>query len=225
MKAIIFDSSTIISFAMNGLYDELKELKNAFGGKFVITKDVKREIIDRPLTIKKFELEALKIKQLLDDGIFVTPEDFGINDIQISEKTDKFLDTANTTFMARDDKMHIIDLGEASCLALSEILTEARVKNVIAIDERTTRMLCERPENLRDLFQKKLHTRINTKKENFKLFKGFSFIRSTELIYVAYKKGIINIKDGGIVLDALLYALKSKGCSISDAEINEIKRL
>lgn len=210
---------------MNGLYDELKSLKGAFDGKFVITKDVKREIIERPITIKRFELEALKIKQLLDEGVFVMPEDLGVNEMEISEKTDKYLDTANTTFMARDEKMHIIDLGEASCLALSEILTQAKVKNVIAIDERTTRMLAEKPENLRDLFQRKLHTRINTKKENFKIFKGFNFIRSTELIYIAYKKGLIKISDGAVVLDALLYSLKFKGCSISDAEINEIKKL
>ena len=85
-------------------------------------------------------------------------------------------------------------------------------------------MLCERPENLRDLFQRKLHTRINSKKENFKLFKGFNFIRSTELIYVAYKKGIIKMNDG-LVLDALLYAMKFKGCAVSDYEISEIKKL
>lgn len=210
---------------MNGLFEELRGLKKIFDGKFVMTKDVKREIIDKPLTIKKFELEALKIKQLLDEDIFVTPDEIGINDTQITERTVKFLDIANSTFSVRDDKMHIIDSGEASCLALSQILTEARIKNILAVDERTTRMLCEHGENLRDLFQRKLHTRINTKKENFKFFKGFTFIRSAELIYVAYKKNIVKIEDGNMVLDALLYALKFKGCAISDYEINEIKQL
>ena len=85
-------------------------------------------------------------------------------------------------------------------------------------------MLCERPENLRDLFQRKLHTRINSKKENFKIFKGFSFIRSAELIYIAYKKDVLKLKDPA-VLDAMLYALKFKGCAISDYEITEIKRI
>ena len=58
MKAIIFDSGTLISFAINGLYEELKLLKAKFDGKFIITDEVKAEIIDKPINIKRFELEA-----------------------------------------------------------------------------------------------------------------------------------------------------------------------
>jgi hypothetical protein len=209
---------------MNGLFEEIRGLKKIFDGKFIMTKEVKRETIDKPLTIKRFELEALKIKQLLDENIIVLPKDIGISDAQVTERTEQFLNMANSTFSIRDEKVHLIDYGEASCLALSQILNEEKIKNVIAVDERTTRMLCERGENLRDLFQKKLHTRINTKKENFRFFKGFGFIRSTELIYVAYKKGIVKLENG-VVLDALLYALKFKGCAISDYEISEIKKM
>jgi len=43
-------------------------------------------------------------------------------------------------------------------------------------------------------------------------------------MYVAYKKGLIKLK-GELVLDALLYALKFKGCSISGEEIRQIKRI
>ena len=52
-KAIIFDSGTLISFSMNGLLPELRELKKIFNGKFLITKDVKREVIDKPIKIKE----------------------------------------------------------------------------------------------------------------------------------------------------------------------------
>ena len=38
-KAIIFDSSTLISLSMNGLLPELKGLKNVFNGSFIITSD------------------------------------------------------------------------------------------------------------------------------------------------------------------------------------------
>ena len=38
------------------------------------------------------------------------------------------------------------------------------------------------------------------------------------------QKGLVNLSDGN-VLDALLYAVKFKGCSISDDEIREIKKL
>ena len=68
MKAIIFDASTLISFAMNGLLREIVGLKKIFKGKFIITKEVKSEVIDRPIKIKRFELEALKIQQLIAPG-------------------------------------------------------------------------------------------------------------------------------------------------------------
>jgi len=224
MKAIIFDSGTIISFAINGLYEELKKLKNGFDGKFIITEEVRREIIDKPITIKRFELEALKIKKLIDEKVFEMPKSLNIDDKEISMKTQNIMNLANSTFIKNGKPIHIIDEGEASCLALSKILNEMKIKNVISIDERTLRVLCEKPENLRKLFQKKLHTNIGVRNENFKFFEGFQFIRSAELVYVAYKKGIINLKDER-TLDALLYAVKSSGCSITDIEIEEIKKM
>ena len=66
-KILIFDASPLISFAMNGLLPELKSLKETFEGKFIITKEVKYEIIDRPITIKRFELEALKLQELINE--------------------------------------------------------------------------------------------------------------------------------------------------------------
>ncbi len=224
MKVIIFDASTLITLAMNGLFNELRELKKIFKGKFIITKDVKREIIDKPITIKRFELEALRLKKLLEEKILEMPSSLKIDDTQISEKTKEIMQIANNTFQKNERFIHLIDSGEASCLALSRILDEKRVENVVAVDERTTRMLGEKPENLERLLQKKLHTKVSFKKENFKFFQGFKFIRSSELVYVAYKKGLAKFGNH-ILLDALLYAVKFKGCAISGDEIQEIKRI
>jgi len=223
-KAIIFDASTLISFAMNGLLDKIVKLKESFNGKFLITKEVEYEIVKRPIKIKRFELEALKLDQLIKDKILEFPDSFGENDKEISEKTQQLLDLANKTFQKKDKDLHLIDLGETSCLVLSKMLTEKNIPNLLAIDERTTRMLCEKPENLKKLLQKKNKATITYKKENLKYFQGFKIIRSTELGYIAYKKGLIKLK-GNLVLDALLYALKFKGCSISGDEIEEIKRM
>ena len=114
--------------------------------------------------------------------------------------------------------------GEASSLALGKILNERKIKNVIVIDERTTRILVEKPENLKKFLEKKLHVKIRLIRENLKLFKDFRIIRSAELVYVAYKKGLIKLKDGN-VLSNLLYAVKFKGAAISGDEIEEIKRI
>ncbi len=221
-KALVFDSSTLINFAMNGILDILENLKKEFGGKFLITKNVKYETIDRPLEIKKFELGALKIKSLLERNILELAEES-----ELGEKTREILELANHTFLARYSSgkqwMHIIDDGEASCVALSIILSEKGVENAVAIDERTTRMLYENPENLQELFRKKMHTEV-TSSRDFSGFKNVRFIRSSELVYVAWKKKLVDLGDGR-VLDALLYATKYNGNSISYEEIEEIEKL
>lgn len=222
-KAIIFDSGTLISFSMNGVIDILERLKSIFNGKFIITPDVKKEIIDRPLQIKRFSLEALKIKHLLDNKVLEMPSSFGLSDKDILKRTNDMLNKANSTYRGGHD-IHLINYGEASCLAVSRMLSEQGIDNAIAIDERTTRMLGEKPENLSKLLEKKLHTKITSNKNNFDFFKGFKFIRSAELAYVAYKKDLIELKNGD-VLDALLYAMKFKGCAISNEEISEIKKI
>lgn len=223
-KAIIFDSGALISFSINGLTEIIKDLKGIFKGKFLITSDVKREVIDAPMKMKNYELEALKIKQLLDEGILEMPSSLGINDSDIDERTKKIVDAANSLMVGNGRDIHLLDLGESSALALSKILTERGIKNVLAIDERTTRMIIENSGKLKDFLEKKLHVKVKVNSQNLKLFEGFRVIRSTELAYVAYKKGLVTIKDKE-VLDALLYSLKFKGAAISSEEIEEMKRL
>jgi hypothetical protein len=222
-KVIIFDASILITFAMNGLLPEFKELKKIFNGKFIITNAVKKEAIDNPLKIKRFALEALKVQQLFDEKILELPLSLGVKEKEISVKTQKILDEANSLLQGRGKDIHIIDVGEATCLALSEILDEKGIQNVMAIDERTMRMLCEKPENLKALLQKKLHTKITLKKKTSS-FGKCKIIRSAELVYLAYKKGLVRLKNGQ-VLEALIYAVQFKGCSISRDEIEEIKRI
>jgi len=224
-KVIIFDASTIISFSMNGLLPELKKLKEIFKGKFIIPEEVKQEIIDNAIKIKRFELEALRAKQLIEQGIIEMPDSLGINKSEISRKTFEFLGLANEMFISDRKEIKIIHNGEAACLALSRILDQKGIENLIAIDERTIRMLIEKPQNLKSLLERKMHARIVFRKDNSKDFKDFKIIRSAELIYIAYKNNIVGVKDRGKLLDALLYALKFKGCAISTEEIEDIKKL
>ena len=223
-KVLIFDSGSLISLSINGLLEELKKLKKIFNGEFIITKEVKKEVVDNPIKIKMYELEALKIQNLIDDGCLNMPDKIGITDKEITNLMFKLMNFANTMFIGNRNEIQLIQQGETSCLALSKILNEKKIKNVLVVDERTTRMLVEKPENLKELLEKKMHTNVKLKESNFKEFNGFKIIRSTELIYIAYKKGLINLR-GKEVLDALLYALKFKGCAISSEEIEEIKNI
>ena len=222
-KVLIFDSSTLISLTMNGLLPELKELWRQFGGYFIITRDVKYESVDHPLKIQRFELEALQLQSLLDQKVLVLPSALGINDEEISKRTSKILQETNTLFQANGKPVHLIDLGEASCLALQDILSEEEYTSAIVVDERTTRLLGERPENLHRLMEHKLHMPIQ-KMHGFPDFQKYLFLRSAELMYVAYKKNLTILK-GQKVLSAMLYGVKFKGCAISEEEIDILKRL
>lgn len=224
-RAIVFDAGSLISFSMNGITDLIIDLKKIFKGKFLITREVKKEVVDTPLKIRKFRLEALKIRELLEEGILELPSALGISDEDVSRRTEEILELANTSYLANGKPLHLVDLGESSCLALSKILDERGIKNVLAIDERTTRSLVEDHENQKHFLEKKLHVRISLDEEKVDFFSGFKIIRSAELVYVAYKKGLVKMKDQGNVLDALLYAVKFKGASISENEIEEIKRI
>ena len=173
-RAIIFDSSTLISFAMNGILDILKDLKKSFNGNFYITTDVKKEVVDRPMAITRFKLEALKIQHLLDEGVLeISKEELG-------PKTKEILEIANNIFEGKGKEIKIVSSGEISCLALSKILSEKKILNVVAIDERTTRMLVENPEKLEDFLERKMHIKITSEKNNFEIFKSLkiSFLRS-----------------------------------------------
>lgn len=224
-KYIIFDSGTLISFAMNGLFLEFSKLKEIFKGKFLITNEVKKEIIDVPLGIKKFELQALKLKDLIDRGILEFPENIGINSKEVSKLSNLVMSKSNNVFFAKKKEVKIVSPGETSCLALSKILNEKGFENILAVDERTIRLLCESPEKLRELLERKIHSKVELREKNLDFFKGFSFVRSTELIVIAYKNNFILLKNNDLLLDALLWALKSTGCAISIEEIEEIKSL
>lgn len=223
-KAIIFDASTLITFSMNGLYEEFRKLKENFNGKFLITTAVKHEVIDKPITRKRFELEALRIQKLFEEGILEMPDSVGVNQVEVEKHMNEYMDIANNIFIGRGEPIKLIHDGEASCLGLCKILKDKGWNVVMAVDERTMRMLIEKPDNLRSLLQRKLHANVQFKKKNFLPFKGFRVIRSTELAYIIHKKKLINIGNGK-ALDALLWAMKFKGCSISDEEIKQIKRM
>lgn len=224
-KILIFDSSTIISLALNNLLYLLERLHEKFNGKFIITEEVRNEIIEKPLQIKRFELEALMIAQLFKKGILEMPESVQISSKETRERTFKILELANRSFMAQGEWIKLLSSGEGSCFALGEILKNKNIEYVLVIDERTARMLSEKPENLRRLFEKKLHTPVKMNANNLSIFANSKILRSAELCYIAYKKNLVGIEDGIQLIDAMLYGARYKGCAISTQEIEEIKKL
>ncbi len=134
------------------------------------------------------------------------------------------MDLVNHSYKSRGQWINLVSKAEMSCLALNQELIKQKIDSIIAIDERTTRVICEKPENLEKLMTRRLHKQVRLKNSEIKKLKDHKIIRSSELVYVAYKKGIVKLKDPK-VLEALIYATKFKGSSISFEEIDVLKKL
>jgi len=216
-KYILFDSSTIINMVSNGLSETLTNLKKEFKGEFIITPEVVYESIEHPKKIQRFEWGAIRIEELVIQGTLKEASKF-FDLEELKRETQKVMELSNNTIFSEGRPIHMIEEGEAETIALSIILTRKGIENVVAMDERTGRMLCENPDNLRKIFEQKLHMPIELKEENASYFEDVRVIRSTELTYLAIKKHILNIedKDG---LEAVLFALKYGGTSITEREI------
>src|SRR3989338_3544173 len=226
MKSLFFDSGPLMSLTMNNLLGILQPLKEKFGGEFYITPAVRKELVERPLEIKRFEFEALQILKLLREGTLKLYEKPLKGVIDLSAY-------ANKSIVAKDKEccMEIIHGGELETVAAS--LQEGN--DTVAIDERTIRLLMENSEELKSLIEARLHEKVILDKKMANQFqsliKGMKVIRSAELVGMAYQFGILNnylppLKSGReILLDSVLWGLKLKGCAIIGEEIEELKRV
>ncbi len=226
MKSLFFDSGPLMSLTMNNLLGILQPLKEKFGGEFYITPAVRNELVERPLEIKRFEFEALQIMKLLREGTLKLYEKPLKGVIDLSTY-------ANKSIVAKDKGccMEIIHGGELETVAAS--LQEGN--DIVAIDERTIRLLMENSQELKNLIEARLHEKVVLDRKmagQFQsLIKGMKVIRSAELVGLAYQFGILDnylpaLKSGReILLDSVLWGLKLKGCAIIGEEIEELKKV
>lgn len=231
MRAMVFDSSTLISLSTNSLLWTLPLLKKKFNGEMFITESVKNEVINVPLKSKRFKLEAMQLLSLIADG---TIKIYKSDELRL--KSQRILDIMNATYIARDHYIKIVQKAEVESLILAAMLDCAFV-----VDERTIRLFVEDYKSLANIFSEKLHDEIKISEKNLGLFMKevhkVPIIRSVELMVIAYKQGImntylnpdetkiINIDLRRTLLDGILWGLRLRGCSVSSNEINEILAL
>jgi hypothetical protein len=222
-KYLIFDSGTLINITQNCLINMFRKLQGVFKGGFVITPTVKYESIEHPIKIKRYQWGAIRVQSLIEEGLIKMIEDEQIVDYKtLSAKTNEVMELVNNSYFSEGKSIHLIEKGEAECMALSLLLSAKGIDNAAVIEERTARMICENPENLKKLMEEKLEIKLEVKYENLKAFQRIKVLRSTELVYLAYKMGLA---DGDKkTLEAMLYALKFGGCSISEKEVQFLKK-
>lgn len=224
MRCIVFDSGPLISFALNSILYLIPKLKKKFNGDFYITTAVQREIVDSPSKSRRFALEALNIKKLIDDkalDVFETTN--------FQQETDMITKLANTIFSMRGRNLSILDQGELESLVLAKNINA----QAIVVDERTTRLLLENPYRLKKYLEKKFKSDMKMNKENLREFeRHFStlkIIRSVELALVSVDLGffddLISLEDEQSVVEAVLWALKFNGCAVSEIEIKKFAKM
>ena len=138
---------------------------------------------------------------------------------------------ANSCFFARNTPIKIVQEGEMAALAVAMIYNA----EAVVIDERTTRMLIEDPEELANYMGNRLQTKITINRANLNQLKmrigSFKVIRSVELAMIGYELGWFDkylTKDKNarkILIEAILWGIKIRGASISQDEIDRIVNL
>ena len=222
-RKLFFDTGPIITLVMSRLVGILPELKKKYGGKFYITPSVKRELVTRPMDIKRYEFEALQALKLIKDGVLEVYED-------VPEKEVSRLHAiANSSFKLENQNMEVIQSGEIeSVVCALKAGAEAMV-----MDERTLRLFIENNKEMKALLERRFNKTVSVDKEKMNTFSkelsGIKIIRSIELIGVAYKMGLLDSyvptqKDGReVLLEAVLWAAKTNGSAVTEHEVEEIK--
>ena len=223
MESILFfDAGPIISLIMSRLIWTLPELKKQFNGKFYITPAVKYELVDRPITVHRFQFEALQVTKLINDGV-----------LEIYHKVPKkraahLIILANSTFQINGKNVDLLQAGEVESVACA-----VETNSAVVMDERTLRLLIEDPQNMAALLKHRFNQEVHVNTDNLPLLKeelqAVSIIRSIELAAIAYHLGFLNSylpkQRGGkeILIDSILWATKYNGCAVTEEEIEEIK--
>ncbi|MEK6939597.1 MAG: hypothetical protein AABX31_02610 [Nanoarchaeota archaeon] len=223
MKSLFFDTGPIITLVMSRLIWILPELKKKYGGKFYITPSVKRELITRPMDIKRFQFEALQALKLIKDGVLEVYEDIPQKEVL------RLHAIANSSFRIGNQNMEVVQSGEIeSVVCALKAGAEAMV-----MDERTMRLFIENNQEMKALLERRFNQQVSVDVAKAKQFSkelgGIQIIRSVELVGVAYKMGLLDsyipsLKNGREVLvEAALWNAKFNGAAVTEHEVEEIK--
>lgn len=219
MHKIVFDSSSIISISDKCFINLIKKMAANDNVEFVIPQEVYDETVSVPMKIKKFELNAIRIKDAIDQGYFTIAKPSP----KVGKTTEKISALVNCIAFSGKKCLKLVHRGELETLALCKELGAS----ALVIDERTTRLLVEDPMGLRGFLQHRYQKEIEIADEKIHDLKEFlgdlEIIRSVELIALAYDLGLFEgeISPNKKSLEAALYAMKFAGCAVSFEEIKQ----
>lgn len=211
MKTISCDSSSIITLSSNCLL----WVFDKFDAEFLIPNYVRKEIVDNPLKTRRFSFEAMRNSLILNKSLKIVETDDALRD--------KIIKLSNSLLIHKGKSIEIIHYGEADALALA---IEKDVPTIL-VDEKNTRLLIEDQERLKEVAERRTGKSIEINQEVRgelkEMLKGMKVIRSSELLAIAVKRGIIDWPyPKKELLKSILTSAKYSGCAISSEEISAI---
>ena len=232
------DSSSLISLTDSCFVHVIYFLKKKYSGRFIIPPSVEKECVEQPMHIRNYALHAIRLKRAIAENMIDVVEAKPEKAAVLQDKTapigaggsnraaEEMRFIANKIFHVEGTPLRLLHAGEADVISLA---LELGVDNIL-MDERTTRMLVEDPEALRQHLEHELGKQIGINEESLSAFsratKRLRFFRSTELILLAHEKGYF--ADYGELereaVEASLYKLKYSGCAIGFEEIGDYSR-
>ncbi|MCX6803612.1 MAG: hypothetical protein NTY48_03500 [Candidatus Diapherotrites archaeon] len=218
MKAVI-DTGTMITLSGTCLMNVFKAFVKTNHVDLLISSTVAEESVWRPISNKRFALNAARIKYAINKK---TVQMIPMNS-QISDLQQKILNLANNCFFTQGRAMKIIQTGEAEALALAKLYNA----KALFIDERTTRSLIENPARLKQVLERRQDNEVSTNQQNINtiksMFPNLLMVRSVDLIATAFEQELFDheLEHGKLELEAALYAAKYNGCAVSEKEIQD----
>ena len=218
-RDIVCDSGTLISLTAACLDNLLRFYAEKFDVRFIIPPSVEYETVTRPVkaNLRKYLFSALRIQDAIEDGIVI------VVDANTKKKAHDYMKMANSMFFIRGKPLNLIHMGESEMLALGN---ELGIEYLL-IDERTTRLLIESPELLKDHMGEEFNVNVMVNKKNYDALTGeiskFKALRSSELVMLAYENGFFK-SFGNLekqVMESAVMKIKYSGCSIRFSEIND----
>ena len=216
---MVMDSSTLISVSSNCFMNVFNRYCKKNNIKPIITPAVYSESISRPWHIKRFELNAVRIKDAVDSGLIAV----AVINKQIAFDSQRLMDLANSVASLKQRNLKIFHRGEAEAVALAKNISA----RVLAVDERTTRTLIEAPQSMQSFLTRRYRGDVVVSQEKAREFQeevsDLLILRSTELFALAHADDCFppDMKTTPKALEAALYAAKFGGCAISFKEIQE----
>ena len=221
-KKIIVDSSSLITISDNCIMKIVKNVAELEKISFIIPESVYIESVENPLHIRRYELNAIRIRDAVAEGYLKVVTSTSAT----REWMERLIKGTATMVRSNGKQLRLLQWGETETLGLLKELNS----KILLIDERTTRMLIENPAGLASILSRRHGREVTLDREKMKWFLAnfadTKIIRSVELIALAYEDGAMHseLHKSKQALEAALYAAKFSGCAVSEAEIQEYLR-